>query len=186
MPSAGTVTLCIEPLAVWQGVSWLVEQRPYDSRSLLTAMLPADVRQTRELEYLQRVNRVVEQCAKWLKRTPAGATAPRMETPFEKHNLNLSRDAAVWLGGYWRSTRMGLFGRPQHRRDSAADWFFLSCHIASSKKMGRPTLTRELLLQRTSGEVGEHYQRFLADRRRLERLPRLNALMPVRPRSPAE
>lgn len=181
MPKAGTVTIQIEPMAVLLGVSWLVKQRPYENPSLFLTSLSAVERQSRELEYLQKVNDVAARCHKWLKRNPAGGAVPRIQAPFEKHGLNLPRDLATWLGGYWRS-RTGLFGLRKPKREAAADWFFLSCHMSTNKRMGRPTLTREQLVERTSGEVGDHYQRFMRDRRRLERMPALNALLDLTPR----
>lgn len=179
MPKAGTVTLQIEPIAVLHGVGWLIRQRPYDNPKLFIAVLPEEERQTREYEYICRVNEIARQCLKWLRRTPASATLSRIETPFEKHGFNMPRETAIWLGAFWRPRR-GLFSAKRKERDPATDWFFLSCHLAANKKMGRPTLTREALEQRTTGEVGDHYNRFMRDRRRLERMPTTNALLALK------
>lgn len=137
MPKSGTVTFEIEPLAVLEGLSWLLSHNPYrkEKMGILVSALSPEEREEREASFLKRGNDAANILLSWLRRRQ------RLKTPIKKVPLCIERSLADWLASFDRS-RLGIFG--QSRSSSMtlpAEYFFLRCRVAVTRRMGRPRIT---------------------------------------------
>lgn len=148
MPKAGTVTFDIEPLAVIQALTWLIGHNPYrkETMGIMIAALTPEQRAERETAFLKQGNDAADVLLAWLRRRK------RIATPLQKQALCLDRPMADWLAKFDRP-RLGVFGDARSSSMTLpAEYFFLRCRVAVTRKMGRPRITPDQAAKRLAAD----------------------------------
>lgn len=149
MPKGGTVTFEIEPLAVLKAAGWLLDYQPYGAHAsglMLAALTPEEL-EAKAGVWQRQVAEVSGKLLRWVRR------GRRIERYAEPMPLCLDRETVAWLANYAPSTNGGLFGSSHRPRllapkDPAADHFFRACRKATSRRTGRPRLSRAEVAER--------------------------------------
>ena len=152
MPKGGTVTFEVQPFAVIEAVDWLLSYDPFGAHAALPlSNFAAGSHAEGQAAWQMRVADACRPLVKWLKR------GKRYERPFQKTPLCLDREIARWLGNYAPARNGGLFGNssrksPSHKapKSAAALYFFSACRSATTRRMGRPRLSRREIDERAN------------------------------------
>lgn len=153
MPKAGDVTFNIEPIAVLEAVGWLLAYKPYSdhgSSLVLSTMSPDDI-EAAQKEWDAKVVESTIPLLDWVRRRK------RILRYLEPMPLCLDRALVEWLAKYAQPAGGGLLARNLRNppvskapKTEAAMHFFGACRMATTRRVGRPRLSRDEIVARVA------------------------------------